>query len=76
MCVHGYRENRQNKVCRTAQKMRKLVQTYEKIRNEKRVLILKWKRVMIKKNVHGHVVQEIGNQEVDFSIKEGTKCCM
>ena len=76
MCVHGYRENRQNKVCRTAQKMRNLVQTYEKERNEKRVLILKWKRVMIKKNVHGHAVQEIGNQEVDFFIKEGTKCCM
>ena len=76
MCVHGYRENRQNKVYRTAQKMRNLVQSYEKERNEKRVLILKWKGVMIKKNVHGHVVQEIGNQEVDFSIKEGTKCCM
>lgn len=39
--------------------MRNLVQSYEKKRNEKRVLILKWKRVMIKKNVHGHAMLEI-----------------
>ena len=41
------------------QKARKLVKNYEKERNEKRVLILKWKRVMIKKNVHGHAMLEI-----------------
>ena len=62
MCVHGYRENRQNGLRLTAQKMRKLVQTHEKLRNEKRVLILENSRVMIKKTC-------TGTQRVDLKIK-------
>ncbi len=62
MCVHGYRENRQNGLYPTVQKKRKLVQTHEKVRNEKRVLILENSRVMIKKTC-------TGTQRVDLKIK-------
>lgn len=56
MCVHGYRENRQNGLRLTAQKMRKLVQTHEKLRNEKKSVDFKKQSGYDKENVHEHAM--------------------